>query len=157
MKEMNSLGLSILIRDIFSQKSPEAIANETRHGNRSTLAHIPSDALVRNRVLLLDTTKPVDIYDEINERLLNCLVKRMQRKIVKEASAKHRNGKQRGVGKQAAQVFHLLCQQHNDTEISHTLKLSRQRIGQIKELLRTLPSVKKLYKELKGEYSGLKW
>ncbi len=52
---------------------------------------------------------------------------------------------------------YLLCQYHSDAEISHTLKLSRQRIGQIKELLRTLPSVKKLYKELKGEYSGLKW
>lgn len=161
---MDTLGERALARAILSKKSPEDLASETRHMGRVTLLRLSStDMLNQSKCLLYDHTATVEIYSELTERLLMGLVTRLQRQIIRDVINQRRQKgndtrvrRSRGVGKQAARVFYLLCSNHSETDISRMLGVSRERVRQVKEKLKTLPTVKKFYKELKGEYRG-KW
>ncbi|KKL75304.1 hypothetical protein LCGC14_2056250 [marine sediment metagenome] len=169
---MNNLGYYLLGRDILSEKSAETIANETRHGNRSTLSRMPVDVLTKTglrldmglsrpqdfgegaSVTLLDIISPTFIEDEINEQSLKCLAIRVKKQITSEVQK--RQSMKRGIEKYE-QVFGLLCAGSLETDIADELGITRERVRQIKERLKTLQCVKKFYKELKGDYGGLKW
>ncbi len=175
---MDQLGQYILAQDILSKKSPEAIADETRHGNRSTFVNIPVNTLTKTgirldqglsnsphdfgegregmgtSISLIDLIAPTYIDDELNEQSLKCLITRMKKMIMREV----RIGQDRTRNtKKYAQVFERLCAGNTEIDIAKVLKISRERVRQIKETLKTLECMGKFKMELKGDYSGLKW
>ena len=155
-------GEEVLMRAILSNKHPKALAAETRHSNPSTLAYVLDHPFPVKRVALYDNTAVVMTEVVIRKHLLMCFVTRLQRRIVRDVINQRRQKTGRrgrrfpGVGKQAAQVFYLLCNDHSETDISKILHVSRERVRQVKEKLKTLPTIQKFHEELKGVQSG-KW
>jgi len=165
---MNKQSLDLLIKDVLSKKSPEKIASESKHGDLrwNVLDNIPLDALTKASVSLdkpvANTLTPlVEIMPsasaevDIRKTRLQALIADLKIAVSKEV--KQRKGRGQEAANKYAQVFELLCQEYLESDIARTLKITRERVRQIKEHLKTLNCMRNFYKELRGDYRGVKW
>ena len=106
-----------------------------------------------NEVSFLDTVKSVEIKDDIirkdSEKFLVRLISETRANLGKGLANKYTTSSPRVVGSYL-RVFDGMCQGQTLTKMAKTLGISKQRVAHMVEVIKTRPSMKRLYRELKA-------